>query len=196
MATDSFLHRWSKRKQEQSTAEDEKPPETEQIEDDAELVVSEATSESEDSELPPPSMDDVERLREGDSAAAFLAKGVSSQVKKAALRKLFLSDAYNVLDGMNDYDLDYSKTANLSAEVAETLRKWTKEKLEEATEEKPEDEALAQETPSDQPVNEGSLKELPEGETKSTHEELEDNLSHSEGQNVPIESVDKNLDGS
>ncbi|WP_281544177.1 DUF3306 domain-containing protein [Grimontia sp. SpTr1] len=196
MATDSFLHRWSKRKQEQNTAEDEKPPETELIEDDAELVVSEATPESEDSELPPPSMDDVERLREGDSAAAFLAKGVSSQVKKAALRKLFHSDAYNVLDGMNDYDLDYSKTANLSAEVAESLRKWTKEKLEEATEEKPEDEALAQETSSDQPVNEDSLKELPEGETKSTHEESGDNLSHPEGQNVPIESVDKNLDGS
>lgn len=200
MATDSFLHRWSKRKQEQHATEDEVPLETEAAQDEAEQAVSEPVSESEDAELPPPSMDDVSRLKEGDSAVAFLAKGVSLQVKKAALRKLFHSDAYNVLDGMNDYDLDYSKTANLSAEVAESLRKWTREKLEASSGlNGEEEEAVAEhsrEAEAEQAAAQGHTDTLTESETKSTHEDSGDNLSYPSGQNVPMESIDKNSDGS
>ncbi|CZF77651.1 DUF3306 domain-containing protein [Grimontia marina] len=193
MATESFLNRWSKRKQETQSentdelTEENLAPETPEMEGD------EPSLQDDSLEDEAPSMEDVEQLKAGDSASVFLAKGVASEVKKAALRKLFHSEAYNVLDGMNEYDLDYSNTPNLAADVAASLRKWTKEKLEEATQDEQEN---LPETSTDKTVNEESLNSLKESETKSTHEELGDNLSYPPGQNVPNESVDKNSDGS
>jgi hypothetical protein len=58
---------------------------------------------------------------------------VDKAVKKAALRKLFMQPEFNVVDGLNDYDHDYSAVKPLATEVAETLRGWVKdidEKLE------------------------------------------------------------------
>ncbi|MBV7299527.1 DUF3306 domain-containing protein [Enterovibrio paralichthyis] len=184
MATDSFLHRWSKRKQEQTregtdeTAEFLEPA-TEVVAENADRPSAETVSpETDDEQQPQPSMEDVERLKEGDSASAFLAKGVSSQVKKAALRKLFHSEAYNIRDGMNDYDFDYTNRETLSAEVAQSLRQWTKEKLEPAEEPEPDQEAMAKVT-ADEPLEEngGGDEATPDSETKSTHEEKGDKLS-------------------
>ncbi|MGF1864786.1 DUF3306 domain-containing protein [Enterovibrio norvegicus] len=223
MATDSFLQRWSAKKR------GEWIDETEEIREDAthsdsELLSSEpsfsdATEHGESPEgeeadtLPlPATMDDVENLQEGDSAAVFLAKGVSSEVKKAALRKLFRSDAYNVLDGMNDYDLDYSNTANLAAEVAANLRQWTKENVEKMTECDDQASVNAEEASASSPDSkerphanaeangneseeEGESDLALASETKSTLEKNRDNLSYGVRQNVPTESMDKNSDG-
>jgi len=49
------------------------------------------------------------------------------------LRKLFLSEEFNVRDGLDDYDDDYSNLKSLSEGVAETLRDWVKDKTEEET---------------------------------------------------------------
>lgn len=76
-------------------------------------------------------MGDVEQLKDGDSVAGFLLKGVSSEIKKAALCKLFQCDSYNVLDGLNDYDLDYSNKKNMTAAVVATVRQWTQHKVDE-----------------------------------------------------------------
>ena len=74
-------------------------------------------------------MEDVDKLKEGSSAAAFLVKGVSLEVKKAALSKLFQGADFNVTDGLDDYDLDYSNPVALTAQMREGLRHWTKEHL-------------------------------------------------------------------
>ncbi|KXF81471.1 DUF3306 domain-containing protein [Enterovibrio coralii] len=155
MADKSFLSRWSKRKLES----EEREQETEEFEEtvtsapepsaekDAECPADAPELEQPDNEEdaePALTMEDVHKLKDGDSAAAFLAKGISAEVKKAALRKLFQGEAYHVLDGMNDYDLDYSKAKNLAPEVAETLRHWTKEKLK-ITKDEPEDIAVSDE---------------------------------------------------
>ncbi|WP_428772455.1 DUF3306 domain-containing protein [Vibrio sp.] len=58
------------------------------------------------------------------SLAQLMASGAESAVKKAALRKLFFSGAFNELDGLNDYDHDYKAVGELSAEVAGKLRNW------------------------------------------------------------------------
>ncbi|TNF10743.1 MAG: DUF3306 domain-containing protein, partial [Vibrionaceae bacterium] len=48
----------------------------------------------------------------------------TQQVKKAALRKLFLSGEFSEVDRLNDYDHDYTAVKSLSAEVAQGLRDW------------------------------------------------------------------------
>ncbi|MEZ9174105.1 DUF3306 domain-containing protein, partial [Vibrio cyclitrophicus] len=67
------------------------------------------------------------------SVAQLLVSEASESVKKAALRKLFLSEEFNVRDGLDDYDDDYSNLKSLSEGVAETLRDWVKDKTEEET---------------------------------------------------------------
>ncbi|MEZ9525458.1 DUF3306 domain-containing protein [Enterovibrio norvegicus] len=223
MATDSFLQRWSAKKRGELIDDAEEIREDDTQCDSACLpsepsftdAIEHGESPDDADALPPPAtMDDVENLQEGDSAAVFLAKGVSSEVKKAALRKLFRSDAYNVLDGMNDYDLDYSNTANLAAEVAANLRQWTKENVEEMTELNDQASSITEEESASSPDpnarphanaeetgNEGEEESGTEpdltlaSETKSTLEKNRDNLSYGVRQNVPTESMDKNSDG-
>ncbi|GLQ70696.1 DUF3306 domain-containing protein [Vibrio penaeicida] len=69
------------------------------------------------------------------SVATLLSKGAETAVKKAALKKLFLSGKFSEVDALNDYDHDYSKVGNLTQEAAEKLRGWVKEQLDEETEE-------------------------------------------------------------
>ncbi|MGF1749575.1 DUF3306 domain-containing protein [Vibrio cionasavignyae] len=52
--------------------------------------------------------------------------GLDKAAKKAALRKMFLSPEFNVVDRLNDYDHDYAAVKPLAAGVAETLREWVK----------------------------------------------------------------------
>ncbi|RPF52417.1 DUF3306 domain-containing protein [Vibrio crassostreae] len=67
------------------------------------------------------------------SVAQLLVSEASESVKKAALRKLFLSEEFNIRDGLDDYDEDYSNLKSLSEGVAETLRDWVKDKTEDET---------------------------------------------------------------
>jgi hypothetical protein len=119
----SFLSRWSKRKLEGD--EVEQPSESVELtttadvsdctEDDSPIVEStENTVATESTETP---------KSEG-GVAALLASEAESAVKKAALRKLFLSGEFSAVDGLNDYDHDYKAVKSLSTEVASKLRDW------------------------------------------------------------------------
>ena len=152
MAT-NFFSRWSQRKLDESTDE---PLEAQQTLEETELTSSEASiaassidveaSESLDrgalvnespetneevhaSDVQDPAPEATEDL----SVAQLLVSEASESVKKAALRKLFLSEEFNVRDGLDDYDDDYSNLKSLSEGVAETLRDWVKDKTEEET---------------------------------------------------------------
>ncbi|MGF1881560.1 DUF3306 domain-containing protein [Vibrio splendidus] len=152
MAT-NFFSRWSQRKLDESTDE---PLEAQQTLEETELTSSEASiaassidveaSESLDREaLENESPETNEEVHASDvqdpapeatedlSVAQLLVSEASESVKKAALRKLFLSKEFNVRDGLDDYDDDYSNLKSLSEGVAETLRDWVKDKTEEET---------------------------------------------------------------
>ncbi|MEZ8757714.1 DUF3306 domain-containing protein [Vibrio splendidus] len=152
MAT-NFFSRWSQRKLDESTDE---PLEAQQTLEETELTSSEASiaassidveaSESLDREaLENESPETNEEVHAADvqdpapeatedlSVAQLLVSEASESVKKAALRKLFLSEEFNVRDGLDDYDDDYSNLKSLSEGVAETLRDWVKDKTEEET---------------------------------------------------------------
>lgn len=76
--------------------------------------------------------------------AELLTAGAEASVKKAALRKLFLSGEFSEVDALNDYDHDYKAVKTLSKEVAETLRGWAKEIIEDDPEgiDQPQESAL------------------------------------------------------
>ncbi|MDN3684796.1 DUF3306 domain-containing protein [Vibrio sinaloensis] len=67
---------------------------------------------------------DSQDIENEPSVASLLASEVESSVKKAALRKLFLSGEFSEVDRLNDYDHDYQSVKSLSSEVAGKLRDW------------------------------------------------------------------------
>ncbi|WP_411061995.1 DUF3306 domain-containing protein [Vibrio chagasii] len=147
MAT-NFFSRWSQRKLDEST---DKAREAEQPLEETSVTSPESASQTPTSaeELAPNDPAPIEPTNalgeSGDtkesaseateelSMAQLLVSEASESVKKAALRKLFLSEKFNVRDGLDDYDDDYSNLKSLSEGVAESLRDWVKEKAEEET---------------------------------------------------------------
>lgn len=109
----SFISRWSKRKldgeQEQNASLSELP--SEEVVDQAE-----GDDGSTDNAL--------EHDSEETSVAALLVSEAESAVKKAVLRKLFLSGEFSEVDRLNDYDHDYKAVKSLSTDVAAKLREW------------------------------------------------------------------------
>lgn len=128
----SFLSRWSQRKLEEQS-EHQTEPEVSTVEDEqAELSVAEddvpTDSLEPESEVKAETETAVDKEEGELSISQLLANTeVDKAVKKAALRKLFMQPEFNVVDGLNDYDHDYSAVKPLATEVAETLRGWVKE---------------------------------------------------------------------
>ena len=141
MAT-SFFSRWSQRKldgdkgtdveveEAVNGAVDVQPSELPSINDPEPSVASEQVP----ADISVESLDDSVENVEGESpsVAQLLVSEASESVKKAALRKLFLSEEFNVRDGLDDYDDDYSNLKSLSEGVADTLRDWVKETVEDS----------------------------------------------------------------
>lgn len=95
----AFLARWSRRKR--ATAEPA-PPEPAPPEDAAGRAGDRA---------PPVALPDVASLGKDSDYTAFLREGVPRGLRRAALRKLWRSDpALANLDGLNDYDEDFTQT--------------------------------------------------------------------------------------
>ncbi|MEZ8578937.1 DUF3306 domain-containing protein [Vibrio splendidus] len=225
MAT-NFFSRWSQRKLDESNDE---PLEVEQTLEATELTSSDSSSEVSPADLSsemeaaaPQSLesdaletneevhaadvqDPAPEATEDLSVAQLLVSEASESVKKAALRKLFLSEEFNVRDGLDDYDDDYSNLKSLSEGVAETLRDWVKDKTEEET--APEEEQLIdnkdegevlENSESDLDVSDNELETSESAETTEQEKELykntvsDDNATMSDeadlremGQNIP-----------
>jgi hypothetical protein len=56
---------------------------------------------------PPPTMDDVAQLTPESDYARFVAPSVDSDVRNAAMKKLFTDPHYNMMDGLDTYIEDY-----------------------------------------------------------------------------------------
>ncbi|EGR2533865.1 DUF3306 domain-containing protein [Vibrio cholerae] len=124
----TFFSRWSQRK---LTAEsdqlldtqkslDSQPVQEEPIESES-AVETESGLESHSLEQP------HSAENEEPSVASLLVSDASQELKKAALRKLFLSGQFSEVCMLDDYNADYSNTATLTTQVAQTLRQWCNE---------------------------------------------------------------------
>ncbi|OEJ67361.1 hypothetical protein BEN30_09505 [Magnetovibrio blakemorei] len=92
--------------------------------DDPNLVSLDAPSQDAPSQdLPPPDLPDVETLNADSDYTGFLGKNVPQDLTNQALRKLWRSDpVLSNLDGLNDYDEDYSKIGMVSEVVKTAYR--------------------------------------------------------------------------
>lgn len=64
---------------------------------------------------PPPTLEDTRALTPASDFSRFVAKDVPSDVRNAAVKKLFADPHFNVMDGLDIYIDDYSKPSPLSA---------------------------------------------------------------------------------
>ncbi len=124
---EGFLSRWSKRKgaaRESSDEEDNADGlETAAIGNDGDEPAIDGSSGEE--MLDASDFDDVDfdKLDESSDYTRFIKANVPASIQQQALRKLWTSDpVFEVLDGMNDYDEDFTGTG-LAGKVLKTAHK-------------------------------------------------------------------------
>lgn len=126
------LRRWARRKREvareKETADEarrrgespdpsEAPPGAGEPADDAAEPNAVETEVLTDEDMP-----SLESLDENSDYSGFLSSGVSEELRRRALRKLFSSAVFNIPDGLDDYDDDFTSFAALGDIVTADMR--------------------------------------------------------------------------
>lgn len=75
-------------------------------------------------ELTDEDMPAIETLNEQSDFSQFFSNGVSEELRDLALQRLFRLPEFNLRDGLNDYDEDFSRMTALSDAVVSQLRNW------------------------------------------------------------------------
>ena len=111
-----FLSRWSQRKRSVEQEAEESGT--------AAAAVADETAARQDREdgdgaaqgkaIDPAELPDIDSLGEGSDFSVFMQEGVPEALQRQALRKLWrLNPIFGHLDGLNDYDLDYTNAATV-----------------------------------------------------------------------------------
>ena len=178
----SRLHRWSKQKtvarEENETAENQQPDE---VADSGHVAPTkeeqEENQKKQAEEKPPVELPPLESLGDDSDYSMFMSSEVDESLKKLALRKLFKAPFFNIRDGLNDYDEDFTTFEELGDIVTSDMkfhaeRKKAEEeqrKLEaesEAIDQPQEIETMASEDDDAEAESEDSLTEQPADETE------------------------------
>jgi hypothetical protein len=189
---EDFLSRWSQRKalarqgvelpepEEHATSEPE--AESHQVEagdvvDDASAEKGEATGVADET----PELPAIDSLDEDSDYSPFLATGVAPDVQREALRKLFHSPKFNIRDGLDDYDLDFTNPEPLGDIVTAEMRHRMQVELEKLAR-LAEEEAAADETVAavdSDPIDEAEAPEaVAEAEEADVPDEAEESDEH------------------
>ena len=173
--SDGFLSRWSRRKQDvragvpvaelplpaAPVAADLKPNQSlaqQNIAGAATNTVAKDSPQADAKTLPPaPTLDDVKALTRDSDFKPFMVSNVSPEVKNAAMKKLFTDPHYNVMDMMDTYVDDYSKSdpipeAMLKEMVSVKFLRLFERDEEEVAENDEKNKNAAQTAPLAQPV--------------------------------------------
>jgi len=153
---EGFLGRWSQRKQALRTGKVPAEPASKTASEVANVVkaddkvdrvqpecnsngVANTATLKNPTELPKlPTLQDVQHLTAESDFAPFVARDVASEVRNAAMKKLFTDPHYNVMDRLDIYIDDYSKPDPLPASMlrqmvgAKFLNLFEEEKMPEA----------------------------------------------------------------
>jgi hypothetical protein len=178
---EGFFARWSRRKsgagaREQAKHEKPQPDEHSTADTQSGAVTAGATEEKTDADMPP-----IESLDEKSDYSVFMSPKVSEHLRRAALRKLFHLPAFNITDGLDDYDEDFRKVKLLGDVITADMRHQMERKKEEARQKLAEarpgesaaqtddtDVAAGEESPdAEPPVEESRSTDVPEDETPS-----------------------------
>ena len=126
------LRRWVRRKREvarEKEAEDEaRRRDTRRAPSDAAGDARESTDDAsepsvvEEKVLTDEDMPPLDSLDENSDYSGFLSSGVSETLRRRALRKLFSSAVFNIPDGLDDYDDDFTSFAALGDIVTSDMK--------------------------------------------------------------------------
>lgn len=122
---EDFLARWSRRKLD---VRQDVPQETAPA--PAAVTPPESPAEEPGRELTDADMPPVETLDADSDYTQFLSPGVSDDLRRQALRKLYSQPDFNVIDGLNDYDEDYTQFAGLGSLVTHEMKRMLARELE------------------------------------------------------------------
>ena len=126
---ESRLSRWSRRKQQ--TAEDTQKEdlllelkEQELPENEIQEALSEDQRqiETEEPVLSDADMEPIESLTDDSDFSKFMSPGVSDELRNLALRKMFQAPFFNIRDGLDEYDEDYTTFEKLGDIVTCDMR--------------------------------------------------------------------------
>lgn len=200
---ENFLERWSRRKRDGS-AEDVKPDaepiqsaDTAEIDAEAELaddttlvdgISEDQTADGETQDEPAPWEGiDIDSLDADSDISAFMADGVPLDVRQRALEQIWRSDPiFANLDGLNDYDDDYSKWGIVNQVVKSAWRAgkgyMSDEEYEEVVAQNARDELKGQETaePDSEETADGAETDAEETVAEDEGEIVEAGLSNEE----------------
>ncbi len=112
----SRLSRWSRRKLASGAVQNEP---------DNPVAIASMEPEAEEQELQPLTDEDMPPLKtltEESDYTGFLSPKVSDELRKLALRKLFHGSKFNICDGLDDYDEDFTKFAKLGDVITAEMR--------------------------------------------------------------------------
>ena len=110
MANEDFLHRWSRRKHEAQQLPAAEPG----VSSDSDVSIDGLLT---DADMPP-----LDTLTEDSDYSGFLSPKVSEALRQQALRQLFRSPGFNVRDGLDDYDDDFTAFAKLGDVVTSDMK--------------------------------------------------------------------------
>lgn len=190
---EGLLARWSRRKQ-QSTLESQQDdldrelqtqePGTQEI-NQTNGAAPGATGESEevpvltDADMPP-----IDTLTEESDFSGFMSSGVSDELRNLALRKLFSAPSFNIRDGLDEYDEDYTYFEKLgdivTADMKHQMELEEAAKKERQTDGESADESVSATTPASEEDSE-------QAEAETEIEMSEKDIAESD---APISDVD------
>lgn len=108
-AKESVLSRWSRRKLEadqlESAIDESMPPD---VQASPNVPATEEGDAAKKPVLTDADMPDIETLNEDSDFSGFMSSGVSDDLRNLALRKLFKAPVFNIRDGLDEYDEDYT----------------------------------------------------------------------------------------
>ena len=141
---ETFLSRWSRRKSEDKTAAPVTPP-------------------AESEPTPPPPTDEdmppVESLSPNDDISGFMSPRVSETLRRRALRRIFFSGKFNLRDGLDDYDDDFTEFTPLGDIITAEMRRQ-RERVEKALNEQSAD---AEESQNESQTSQSTADESKDG---------------------------------
>lgn len=116
---ESALSRWSRRKLETQQAEAQPP-----AADEAAPVMDAPAEIAEDEKplLTDADMPDIDTLTEESDFSPFMSDGVSDRLRNLALRKLFAAPVFNIRDGLDEYDDDFTQFEKLGDIITSDMR--------------------------------------------------------------------------
>lgn len=112
---DSFATRWSRRKQ--AVREEQLSTQTA-----AEIAATEPPEVSEPHQLCDTDMPPLDSLTEDSDYRGFLSPKVSEALRRKALHILFHGPSFNLCDGLDDYDEDFTHFAKLGNIITADMR--------------------------------------------------------------------------